>query len=198
MKFKKAILSSLFLFFLTVAYLAYYSLYVMPKDLKKYEELMKKNKNLGEQKTTMQFRENVQKDVWQEGDETRLHHRIFAKNSALLLTTKNGKLHMKDYMENITCLVQENFFTLLESPMQELRHFEAESGIYDFDKHEFVAEKVLLSFINAKGFDLPKKELLNKPFLKGVAKEVSFSFSKKGPAFHAEKFKAEMIPEEKL
>lgn len=194
MRFKKALFSTMMLFSLAVGYIAYYNFRIFPRDIEKYEQLLEdqKGSSTQEDKETTQTRFNTQKDVWQQDKDARLHYRINAEQSTLHLRPKGKKIEMFEEMHNISCLLQEKLYVQQQEKMQELRAFTASYGTYDFSKHTFLAEKVLLDFYTAKGHELPKSKEIATPFLKGLAKQVSFSFSSDGPAFHAEKFRAEM------
>nr|MCH9631333.1 hypothetical protein [Chlamydiia bacterium] len=194
MKFKKALFSTLFLFSLVVGYIGYYNMHILPKDVKKYKEFVEKNKEDQNKKQpdTKQLRTQIQKDIWQQDDRGRLHYRINAEKSTLYLKPQKNKIEMHEEMEKISCLLQEKIYYQSGNPMQELRAIIADHGTYDFSKHEFLAETVFLDFYTSKGHDLPHFSEMTSPFLKGLAKQVSFTFSADGPSFHAEKFQAQM------
>lgn len=194
MKFKKTFVSSLLLIFVAAGYIAYYNFYILPKDLKKYEEFVEKNKANQNDKQTdaTQIRKNIQKDIWQQDSQERLHYRINAENSTLYLKSKKNKIEVHEEMQKIACLLQEKLYYKNHTPMQELRSFIADTGTYNFSKHEFLAETVFLDFYTSPGHELPELKNINPPFLKGLAKQVSFTFTSGGPSFHAEKFQAQM------
>ena len=60
-----------------------------------------------------------------------------------------------------------------------------------YASQEFLAQSVALSLYRLGGHELPK-EMLAKPFLKGIAEDVSFAVSGKSPQFKAKHFKAEL------
>lgn len=194
MKFKRTLLSTLFLFALVVGYIGYYNLHILPKDLKQFEEFVEQNKDDKDKKQTdtTQLRTQIQKDIWQQDDDRRLHYRINAEKSTLYLKPKKNKVEMREEMQQISCLLQEKLYYQNGIPMQELKAIIADTGTYDFNKHEFLAETVFLDFYTSKGHSLPFFNEISSPFLKGLAKQVSFTFSADGPSFHAEKFQAQM------
>jgi hypothetical protein len=200
--FKKAFVSTLFLLIVVIGSILYYCFYVLPKDVKNYEDYLEKNLKKPSQKQsalyTEQLRENVQKDIWRFDDTTRLHYQIQAKTSILSLTPSNNGVFMKEAMSNIVCLIQEKLYEdSSHHPMQQLKTLHADHGIYDFNKHLFEAETVFLDFYTLPGHSLPTTLASETAFLKGLAKAVSFTLSDHGPSFHAEKFKAHMHSFEK-
>ena len=63
--------------------------------------------------------------------------------------------------------------------MQQVRYFEARNGIYQHLSQEFLAHSVALSLYRLPGHTLPLKTIHSTAFLKGIAKDVSFSISGK-------------------
>ncbi|HEY5259527.1 MAG TPA: hypothetical protein VIJ46_02685, partial [Rhabdochlamydiaceae bacterium] len=57
---------------------------------------------------------------------------------------------------------------------------------------EFLAHSVGLSLYRLPGHSLPLKTIHSTAFLKGIAKDVSFSISGKTPKFQATDFKASL------
>ena len=195
--FKKAFASTLFLLIIAIGSIVYYCFYIIPKDVKDYEKYLEKNLKNNSQKQealqTQQLRRDVQKDIWHLSENTRLHYQIQATTSILSFTPSAGNLFMQETMDNIVCLIQEKLYEdRAHHPMQQLKSFHADHGLYDFNNHHFVAETVFLDFYTLPGHDLPKILSPDSAFLKGLAKAVSFTLSDHGPTFHAEKFKAQM------
>lgn len=200
--FKKAFVSTLFLLILAVGSILYYCFYVFPKDVKNYEEYLEKNLKKDSQKKTAshteQLRKGIQKDIWRLNENTRLHYQIQAATSTLSLTPSGNTFFMQETMDNILCLIQEKLYeNRNHHPMQQLKSFHADHGLYDFNSHYFVAETVFLDFYSLPGHGLPKTLDPDTAFLKGLAKAVSFTLSERGPCFQAEKFKAQMHSFEK-
>lgn len=76
--------------------------------------------------------------------------------------------------------------------MQQIRFLAAEDGLYRYTTQEFLAQSVALSLYRLEGHNLPKETVTVKPFLKGIADDVSFAVSGKNPQFQAKHFKAEL------
>lgn len=195
--FKKAFVSTLFLLIVATGSILYYCFYVLPKDVKNYQDYLEKNLKKDSQKQacspTEQLRYGVQKDIWRLNENTRVHYQIQAETSTLSLTPSGNTLFMKETMDNILCLIQEKLYQdSALHPMQQLKSFHADHGLYDYSSHHFAAETVFLDFYTLPEHDLPITLNPDSAFLKGLAKAVSFTLSEKGPSFHAEKFKAQM------
>lgn len=139
-----------------------------------------------------QVRSGVCKDIWfTQEDSSRLHTRIESDTSHLTLLPRDRKIDIIENLEHLRCWMQEKLST--EGPeMQHVRYFEAREGHYQHLSQEFVAETVSLSLYRLPGHILPLKTLHSTAFLKGIAKDVSFSISGKTPQFQATDFKASL------
>jgi hypothetical protein len=145
--------------------------------------------------TTDQQRKGVVKEIWfSQEDKTRLHYRIRSESSLLTIQPKGKGLDLIEKLQNIQCWMQDKLYdpSATAGPMQQLRFLAAEEGLYRYTSQEFLAQSVTLSLFRLNGHDLPKETLAAQPFLKGVAKDVSFGISGKSPQFQAKHFKAEL------
>jgi hypothetical protein len=195
--FRKAFTSTLFLLLLALLSILYYCFYVLPKDVKNYEDYIEKTIKKPSQKhtssSTQQFRKHVQKDIWHREHEEPVHYQIKAETSILSLTSSAQGLLMQESMHTIQCLLQEKLYeNALHQKMQQLKAFYADDGLYHFNKHHFEAKRVFLNFYALPGHTLPKTLSSETAFLQGVAKAVSLTLSEQGADFHAETFKASM------
>jgi hypothetical protein len=131
-------------------------------------------------------RENVQKEIYLCHNFDRTHTRIYCDKSELFLLPEKGKFHLLEQLYHIQCWIQDSVSEEGKSPTQQVRYMTAEKGTYLFPSHRFFANEITLQFFSLEGNDLPSyiPPALN-PFLKGFAKEVSFSFSDKTPSFQA-------------
>ncbi len=165
-------------------------------DIATYQKLIK-NQELASSVTssnTNQERYFVRKDIWfAQDNHSRLHYHILSKRSVLTLTPIHNKFEVVETLEGIQCWMQDRLFSEgpESSPMQQTRYIEAKEGLYRFNTQEFLANKVELSLYQLPGHHLPfESSILVKPFLHGIATNISFLFSGKTPHFQAAQFKA--------
>jgi hypothetical protein len=146
---------------------------------------------------TKQMRSGVVKEMWITEGERRLHHRIESPRSILTALPKGNTFELIEQMQGIKCFFQEKIEDVEETGelSQHLRFIESKEGTYIYSKHCFHAEQVFLALFQLPGEHLETKLDLNQAFLKGAAKEITFSLSHHGPSFHAEKFKAHIKPQ---
>lgn len=145
--------------------------------------------------TTQQQRKGVVKEIWfTQEDNTRLHYRIFSESSLLTIKPEGKSFDLIEKLEKIKCWMQDKLYDPATNagPMQQVRFLAAEEGLYRYTSQEFLAQTVDLSLFRLGGHDLPKETGAIKPFLKGVAEDVSFAVSGKNPQFKAKHFKAEL------
>ncbi|MCB1074398.1 MAG: hypothetical protein KDK59_02585 [Simkania sp.] len=140
---------------------------------------------------TRQTRSGVQKDLWMSNDDGRLHHRMISPRSILTAYPKGENFELVEEMQGMKCYLQEN----IEEGIQQIRFIESESGTYRYSNQHFDAHQVFLALFRIPGKELETKLDFNSAFLKGVAEDVSLSFSENSPNFHAEKFKAHIRPQ---
>jgi hypothetical protein len=145
--------------------------------------------------TTEQRRKGVVKEIWfTQEDNSRLHYRIFSEASLLTIKPEGKSFDLIEKLEKIKCWMQDKLYEPAAAgtgPMQQIRFLAAEEGLYRYTSQEFLAQTVALSLYRLNGHELPK-ELASKPFLKGIAEDVSFAVSGKSPQFKAKHFKAEL------
>ncbi len=145
--------------------------------------------------TTQQQRKGVVKEIWfTQEDNSRLHYRIFSESSLLTIKPEGKNFDLIEKLEKIKCWMQDKLYDPAAGagPMQQIRFLAAEEGLYRYASQEFLAQSVALSLYRLGGHELPKGMLTTKPFLKGIAEDVSFAVSGKSPQFNAKHFKAEL------
>jgi hypothetical protein len=145
-----------------------------------------------------QIRHDVRKDIWfTQDDKSRLHYRIESARSLLTLIPIQNHFEVVETLQGIRCLMQDKLYAEGESPLQQVRLLQAQEGLYRYTTQEFTASGVDLSLFRIAGHDLPSVEIQDKfAFLKGIAKDASFTFSGKTPQFQAGEFKATLLREE--
>ncbi|MBS0614962.1 MAG: hypothetical protein JSR58_00230 [Verrucomicrobia bacterium] len=173
--------------------------FVRKSDIAKIVSQLKK-KNVAETKAPVaadQKRHGVRKEIWfTQDDKSRLHFRIDSKASTLTLLPQDDKVDMIENLEGVRCWMQDKLYTSESGPMQQLRYFEAETGTYHLAAQQFLAQTVHLSLFRIPGTALPINLDSQKAFLHGIASDVSFSVAGKSPQFHAERFRANLKPQE--
>jgi len=145
--------------------------------------------------TTQQQRKGVVKEIWfSQEDNSRLHYRIFSESSLLTIKPEGRSFDLIEKLEKIKCWMQDKLYEPNPGvgPMQQIRFLAAEEGLYRYTAQEFLAQTVALSLYRLGGHELPKEIASSKPFLKGIAEDVSFAVSGKSPQFKAKHFKAEL------
>lgn len=172
---------------------------VRSRDIEACRHLQAQDKIVSSQglvSTTHQQRKNVKKEIYfTQEDNTRLHYRICSESSLLTLQprTEGKKIELNEKLEKIKCWMQDKLYysTPGAGPMQQIRFLEAQEGLYCYSSQQFLAQAVTLSLFRLPEHDLPK-EIRTPPFLKGIARDVSFAVSGKTPSFTAQHFKAEL------
>ncbi len=145
--------------------------------------------------TTKQQRKGVVKEIWfTQEDKSRLHYRIFSESSLLTIKPDGKKCDLIEKLEKIKCWMQDKLYEPDSGtgPMQQIRFLSAAEGVYRYTSQEFLAQTVALSLYRLGGHELPKETVATKPFLKGIAEDVSFAVSGRSPQFKAKHFKAEL------
>lgn len=146
---------------------------------------------------TKQMRSGVSKDLWIHDPQMgRLHHHIESPRSILTAYRVDKHMHLMEQMIGMKCYLQEKVEVDDEGTLiQQIRYIESKEGNYQYSDHHFEAQSVFLALFRLPGDTLSTKLSLDEAFLKGVAKEVSLSFSEDRPNFHAQKFKAQIRPQ---
>ena len=142
---------------------------------------------------TKQMRSGLQKDLWMTDEGQRLHHRMISPRSILTAYPRGGNFELVEEMQSMKCYLQENIETG-EKTMQQVRFIESESGTYHYSDQHFATHQVFLALFRLPGNQLETRLDFDAAFLKGIAQDVSLSFSENSPNFHAEKFKAQIRP----
>lgn len=167
---------------------------VRQKDITDYTQFIKNLQNIALSKdfsATHQDRKGLRKDIWlSQENHARLHYRIDSTSSTLTLVPKDNKLDILENLQGIQGWIQERLYMNDQSPMQQMRFFEAGEGTYQYTTQEFLAKSVALSLFRLPGHTMPTSLDNKNAFLKGIAQDVSFSVSGKIPQFQAKQFQA--------
>ncbi len=195
--FRKAIFSYTFVIVGLVAAWLFLALHVSQNDLKRFKVLQEKGHAIAatsKAKSTKQNRAGVKKDLWitQEGG-MRLHDRIESASSTLTLTPVDDHMDIIEHLNNIHCSMQDKLSLQEGKWIQQIRYFDADTGVYQYSTNRFTAQTVSLSLFRLPGSDLPPSFLKSSPYLKGVAQDVSFAIAGKASQFQAKHFKASFV-----
>jgi hypothetical protein len=199
--FRKAVFSYTFVIVGLIAAWLFLTLHVSQNDLKRFKTLQQKGQAIAAasvDKTTRQNRAGVRKDLWiaQEGS-TRLHDRIESASSVLTLTPVDDHMEIVEHLSDLHCSMQDKVTLQNGKWVQQVRYFDAITGVYQYSTSRFTAQTVALSLFRLPGNDLPVSLLKNTPYLKGVAQDVSFAVAGKASQFQAKQFKASFVGEKK-
>ena len=194
---KATVFGSLFLIALT-GLVAFFTL--RPQASVPIEEVLTHNLSMPkheEKYPNKQMRSGVTKDLWiVDHDCGRLHHHIEAPRSILTAVPQGTRVELTEQMLEMTCTFQEKLSQDNGEWAQQIRTLHSSEGTYHYTDQHFDAHQVFLSLYRLPGNDLPTHFNPEAAFLKGVAQEVSLSFSDSSPHFQAQKFKAQIKPEE--
>ncbi len=168
--------------------------YLSSEDCVRFKALSKSGKAIAKAAHAQQSHQNrsgVRKDLWlSQQDRTRLHYRIDSKSSVLTLLPIDDKVDIIENLQQIKCWMQDKLYAQGNVPMQQMRFFEADHGIYQYSSQRFAANSVALSLFRLPGIALPTSVDPKAAFLRGIAQDVSFSIAGKTTQFQAERFKA--------
>lgn len=168
--------------------------YLSSEDRVRYKAIAKSGKAIAKAvhgQESHQNRSGVRKDLWlSQQDRTRLHYRIDSQSSVLTLLPIDDKMDIIENLQQIKCWMQDKLYAQGSVPMQQMRFFEADHGIYQYSSQRFAANSVALSLFRLPGFALPTSVDPKTAFLRGIAQDVSFSIAGKTTQFQAERFKA--------
>ena len=146
-----------------------------------------------------QMRKGVAKDLWiSNKDHVRLHHHIESPRSILTAIPHGNRVELIEQMIGMKCFFQEKLEKEEGEPMQQIRYLQSGEGTYRYTDHFFDAHSVFLALYRISGESLVTHLDADDAYLKGIAEEVSLSFSNGTPNFHAEKFKAQIRPQGKI
>jgi len=112
----------------------------------------------------------------------------------------DDKMDIIENLQHIQCWMQDKLYAQGSAPMQQMRFFEADQGLYQYSSQKFTANSVALSLFRIPGIQLPTTIDAKTAFLRGIAQDVSFSIAGKTTQFQAQRFKATLLSqqEEKL
>ena len=100
-------------------------------------------------------------------------------------------MEVVENLQNLQCWMQDRLYVEPElGEMQQVRFLKAAQGTYRYSTQQFLAQTVALSLFRLPGHTLSTTSDPSLAFLKGIAKDVSFSVSGKNPHFQAEHFSA--------
>lgn len=135
--------------------------------------------------TANQNRKGVVKEIYfAQEDHSRLQYRIESDASVLTLKPEGSKFDLIEKLEKMRCWMQDKIEQTpsQSTPVQQMRYLEAEEGIYRYTAQQFLAQSVALSLYRIEGRDLPTNLARHRPFLSGVAQDVSFAVTGKLPS----------------
>lgn len=168
--------------------------HVRSTDLAQVTALTGESKNSAPKKpeAAHQTRSGVCKDLWYTQDKNqRLHYKIKSDRSILTFLINQGKVDLVENLEGIDCWMQDKITSAGTSKAaQQVRHVQANEGIYRFNTSQFQADTVHLALFQLPGENLPGDVRPDAAYVQGVASEVSFSVSGSRPQFQAQNFKA--------
>lgn len=198
--FRRAIISCFLVLGMSTLVWSYFLFHVSSEDIALIKQRINEQELASSKtvfSTTQQQRKGVVKEIWfSQEDGSRLHYRIFSESSLLTIKPEGKSFDLIEKLEKIKCWMQDKLYesSAVAGPMQQIRFLAAEEGLYRYTSQEFLAQSVALSLYRLGGHELPKETLMSKPFLKGIAEDVSFAVSGKNPQFKAKHFKAELNP----
>lgn len=146
-----------------------------------------------------QIRTTVNKEIWfTQEDQTRLQYRIHGESSLLTLEPVGKKIHIVENLNQVRCWMQDRLYlqTASSQPMQQMRFWEADHGVYRYTTQDLIAQDVNISIFRLPGHTLPYTCDPRIAFLNGIANNVSFSITGKTPQFEATQFKATLTQTE--
>lgn len=193
--FKKAVLLYTSALLGLIGICLFFVFHVSETDRKHLRRVQSKGvATLQASQSTEQNRGGVCKDLWiVQADGTRLHDRIESASSVLVLTPINDHLDIIEHLNQIHCSMQDRFEERNGKMMQQIRCFEALSGIYQYSTNRLTAQNVSLSLFRLPGSDLPSSFSSTNSYLRGIAQDVSFAIAGKASQFQAKQFKATFI-----
>ncbi len=197
--FKKTIFSYTFVIVGAIAGWLFLTLHVSQNDRNRFKELQQKGHAIAaasQSKSTQQNRAGVRKDFWiTQEDGVRLHDRIESASSTLTLTPVDDHMDIIENLYQIRCSMQDKITLQEGQTFQQVRYFDADTGLYQYSLNRFTAQAVSLALYRLQGKDLPTNFTKQKPYLKGVARDVSFAIAGKASQFQAKHFKASFVGE---
>ncbi len=160
---------------LLVAYSTLLISSITEENQKEYYDLFNYEPQLP--KDAEQKKIHVRKDFWISKNGFRYHHAIISPSSKVKIIDFHPNFVAEEVFPHLECYLQEDLMGSFDTGyFQELRIFEAESGVYNYDKQTFIAHKVNFSNYQLEGNQLPIKDSLPQPFLAGKASSTLLKF----------------------
>lgn len=189
---KRSFFISFILFIAVTSYVGYYLFYIVPSDIKKYQQEEEKRKNDSGKKNKnidgTQYRESTSKEIYSADFPFRLHTHIEASYSTLHFFSTQFGLQVKEKLIDLDGIVEEKILMNELGQLEKtFKKFHAESGIYDYQKKELITHAISLEQQkqeNLASFILNKKAL---SIYSAKAAHASFKLDSNAPSFHADK-----------
>jgi hypothetical protein len=173
-----------------------YLIYPTSADVSKYLKMREAGKVTAQvkpQEDSRQWRSGVRKDLWlSQLEGGRLHYRIDSASSTLTLTPNEEKFDIFENLSHLKCWMQDKLYLQGETPMQQVRFFVADEGVYRFSMQEFTAKSVELSLFRVPANSFFTNLDPSSAFMQGVAQGVSFAIAGNKPKFQADHFRAKL------
>lgn len=167
-----------------------------PSDYTLVQELLNEEKNPSHERRNVahQQRKGIRKEIWiTSEDGNRLHDIIESNTSTLTLVPRKHKVDIVEHLGKTHVWMQDKLYTGENgSPMQQMRQFSADIGTYHFRTHAFTSNRSTLSFFRLPGHALTQNLDDEDAYLKGNAKDLSFSLDGKQMRFEADTFHARL------
>lgn len=160
--------------------------FVTKKDTQEYEALLQSSsqKNRGNIPfCSSQNRTKIMKEIWLgRMNQNPRYMRITSPHSEFVIEKRKNRFEVFEKMENVTCLFQEKlYFASDQTPMQELRYFEAEKGVCNYTLSDFVGYHVVMKKFTLPGHHLSTPSFLElTPISKGLCEKVFLVLEKEG------------------
>jgi hypothetical protein len=189
---KRSVFISFLLFVAATCYVCYYLFYIVPSDVKKYQQEEEKRKNQSPKKRRnvdgIQHRESTTKEIYSSDSPFRLHTHIEAKNSELHFFSNQGRLYVKENLTDIEGILEENIWINQQGQEEKIfKKIHAKTGIYDYQKKELKTDAIYLEQQKETkliGFILKKAPSC---IYTAKANQACFTIDAKSPWFHADK-----------
>ncbi len=193
--FGRAVVSFIALIAVLAGAAYFFHVRIGPRDVASFRKLCNEKKTQHsrqayERQPTVQFRENVQKDIWFSDGGERLHFFLKSSQSELILTQRKDKVEAIEKLKQVDSWIQEEIDK--EASVQQVRRISADTGVYSLPDYRFEAQSVKIAFYRLPGTDLPTHTDLP-PFFFGTADGASFAANEKLPTFKAYHLKARLV-----
>ena len=191
----------IFSFLSILALFVFFLIFRMDRnDLDTYKKIVEEKSSSVSEYEGHQSRTGVTKNIWYtpSGKEERLHFKMISDFSELKFIHKNTSSVVVEDLSNVKCLMQESLGEDETGTFQQIRLLNAKEATYNYTSSVFNAESVFLDIYRIPGHDLPSLEKLSNysPFLKGIAKTVTFTLEGGALNFEASQLKAHVLTQE--